>query len=188
MVGSSAMAHMSRMAALTFSWVLFFFHSEREKAWLLSVLLENNAHWHWLHLCINSTLEACLVCAHMPPSPSTTINNSFYGNPMACRWSGRAPAGSLVLAAWLFSVTLKGLYLNVAMQDKYACKANDGIVTEGLMSDTLWSTSLTGKPRLLTPTRTQNDEVSPLKRKGKKSWSNWMFVCCPWWLMMWMNG
>lgn len=53
------------------------------------------------------------------------------------------------------------------MQDKYACKANDGIVTEGLMSDTLWSTSLTGKPRLLTPTRTQNDEVSPLKRKKK---------------------
>lgn len=128
------------------------------------MLLKNNTHWHWLHLCINSTLEACLVCAHMPPSLSITINNSFYGNPMACRWSGRAPAGSLAHAA-LFSVPLKGLYLNVEILFKYASKVNWlVIVNEVLVSNALWSPCLKRKPRLLTPTQTQNDEVAPPKK------------------------
>lgn len=155
------------------------------------MLLEKNAHWHWLHLCINSTLEVCLVCAHMPPSLSITINNSFYGNPMACRWSERAPAGSLAFAA-LFSITRKGLYLNVEIQCiNMQAMLMMGILNEGLMSNALWSVSLKRKPRLLTPTQTQYDEVTPLKKNKKwkkKSRSNWMFVCCPWWAMMWMNG
>lgn len=64
----------------------------------------------------------------------------------------------------------------MAIQYKYACKANDGIVNEGLMSDTLWSPNLKRKPMLLTPTQTQNDKVTPKKKKKNLEVIRCLFV------------